>query len=562
MNRAHQRLAGLFFPLILTSCGEVNSSKESELSTLPNSCTFNQEVVVDSADGGANFRDRFVKDPNRPDVGAIRRFLSNSMTVLCRGASLTNSLGSFELVTLNEKGTIDKRFLRIRDANGNLKSLASGEKCSINSSLVIAGKANFRSLSDPSVILRELMDGWEVECRGDSGASSIVVERGVVSRNLLSPVKLSRPKLDMNDVSILFPLPSEAKKAMLLPMNANGGRGELWPQDVFTKVISKAKGLGVGMDNGLSVISFTDAINGQSRGNWRVVSMRYDPCAPMLSNTDIKNCIVQLRLVVQPVAFGNTASATETADMTAHLIYHLEAADNARIARELLDIKQASPVSTSGPLNVHPGLASTNGNLAFAAQVNAFITRNMGAANLKRIAFMGTQNGDPWIFFSGDLKADGSYVVFNIPNINNKAMATFAGSEFKPAPARGSDSTFDFMQDKTASQIVANAFLRIENPDIHSVEQIDCVSCHTTTALRQAQSSDFDDFVRSNPNAFRVPADVSGGMVPGLASTRTDNGIYVVRNFGYFFKVPQAGNRTANDSSASAAFANRHLLNL
>ncbi len=518
---------------LMSGCGDKEEVNDSgDLHALTGPCAAGTTVQTQSADGIVNFRHANLKDGNGQPI--LVRALSNGVKGVCQA-----NAGDFALVALNEEGLISKQFLRVKSTGQPLGTAA----CTPGTALIVTGTdVNFRSVSNPTTVLRTLPTSMEVVCRGDDAANgrSRVSERGLLHRTVLSVAGGTPPggtptgKLETNDVSILFPLID----SQLIKVTEAGAKGALWPQALFTKVVATGKSQ--------AQVTFNDSIDPNNIANWKIVSFRYDPCFPRMNSANPADCKFELRLVAQPAAGNNTA------DMTAHLIYHPALSQREAIAKELLALKKASPVSTSGALGVHPGLKSNSA--AYTKLVKDFVLRNMGASNLTQVAFMGTRNSDPWVFFGGSV-SNGNYTLFSIPNTNGaKVQSTFAENSVTPRPSGA--STAALLEGAAPTQALVDNVMKIENPNVHTQGSVDCVSCHTAVRVIERERSAAQTFVNNSQFRFPAPAGISTAVASGQLSTQ----LYSVRNFGYFFKQAQIAQRTANESAAVTNFTNKNIL--
>src|SRR5262249_13971613 len=129
-------------------------------------------------------------------------------------------------------------------------------------------------------------------------------------------------------------------------------------------------------------------------------------------------CQVKLRLVAQPLnphPGQPVAPGTQSeflSDSALHLIYDIPPAQRDAIVRDLIAIKQASPVPTTGvPLGVHPGLADAASHAsgqAYLTMVKKFILTYTSARMLKEVAGMGLNRGGAWVFFKGEVALAGA----------------------------------------------------------------------------------------------------------------------------------------------------------
>lgn len=360
----------------------------------------------------------------------------------------------------------------------------------------------------------------------------------------------------VNDVSILFPLPAnDSERARFLWLVPRAGEvGPAFP----TSAIEDLPALNGDVPDSLGYPSAM------------VTGVRFDPCFPRLGGD---TCQAQLRLVAQPVlTSANEVRMLE--DAAAHLFYELDAAEAEQVIAKLAAIRDASPVATSGPLRVHPGLAA---DLAGATgdAVRALVVEHCRDDNLIRI----TANSfafDNWAFTKLD-RVDGRFVRQPLTGMAEPSMSqawlrqAFVDSlddpsgTIDPAPANGfayllSIASFDggAPRDPQLAREAADRVLAIENPTLTSTEDVDCASCHVATQARLFGERNGVDF--SGANRYAPPAGVDTALV---LDPKLGGNLGATISFGYhmqddiegnMYLMPSLSQRTINESAEVAAF--------
>lgn len=453
-------------------------------------------------------------------------------------------------------------------------------------------------------------------------------------RTQINQVDSLKTGFDVNDLSVLFPMPKSSEQlGELLKGDSRLLDGTLlWDESIFKQVIASAlkkgpKALemtvngnkilteGPGIDLKFANFDFTDRGDQlNSLGNWRVVSFRFDPCAPVLlpliinSSSGQKSldprCLTQIRLVLQPVAPGKSEfSNTPTApDFAAHLIFGFPVSDATILAKKLLALK--TETSTGKALGVHPAMAKSDDfSKEFSRSMRVFLQNTLSAKNLQAVAFLGLANTlQPWVFFAGRVthSADGMPLKFEmVPQkfgANLVAKQVFdtsdrAGTGNAVAPKFGDTriSTAPFfkqvveenrmtLDSKVGNQKAADVIAEIENPDLSSLlpqdqdntMHRDCVSCHTSTALINRLQEDENgqvipnniDFFINSPKRFSAFKDPKYKGITGLVNSKiTPTGPWDIRNFGYVAGSdhPSISMRTLNETIAVTALTNELL---
>jgi hypothetical protein len=395
--------------------------------------------------------------------------------------------------------------------------------------------------------------------------------------------------LDVNDVSVLFPLPGPGQPAsLLLGLGSAGKGGVLLSPDHFSSVIAP-------------FLPLPDPVD---YGSWSVVAFRFDPCG-----IDVVDgpCVAQLRLVAQPLISFDADAQAIVNDQGLHLIYAIDPASVPAIERDLRALKAASPAPTSGqPLGVHPGLAAAGLDSAYARQVESFVLSYVGEPSLVRIATTFTNGFGSWTFTASTVDAG----VLSPITIAGTAgtqigltpipvfLSPLAAGAAPPAPPALDDGGFldggflddggnPFLDDGGVTitppgltpipigtdsvelfvlgpgsiadasdgdyQEAINAALRLENPNDDDVFHVDCASCHMASRELTGASSQRPFTTTGNPNLFVPPRGVTSGFT--LQEDEFIDG-YFTKAFSYFGSQPSFIVRTVNESAQIAAQLN------
>jgi hypothetical protein len=369
--------------------------------------------------------------------------------------------------------------------------------------------------------------------------------------------------LDVNDVSLLFPLPTRrADLAQLLSINAQGAGGPLLSDANFRALV------------GFETPSDDPTFKANDPKAWKVVGVRVDPCAQTAPGAA---CQPQLRLITQPVTFEGGRAGT--LDHAIHLVYNLTPDAFSSLAADLVALKQAAGASTNGaPLGVHPAMRAEGLGGPFAKGLKQLIGKHAGPANLAGAAVMLTLNAGEWRFAISAAR-DGALVQLQPPcadasrrTISMRGTTGFVGNfiDRVEPPATCADNVNEiilsnpgpgggaFLQKSAAEQQpFVDAALRVDNPRTHTAFTTDCVSCHVASrslarVKGEAFLSAFDD---GNANRFVPAAGVtmtfaSGRLDPADASPASDPiGPYNVRSFGYQDELPSYTARALNETA-------------
>jgi hypothetical protein len=384
--------------------------------------------------------------------------------------------------------------------------------------------------------------------------------------------------LDVNDVSLLFPLPqNEGQLGGLLSINAPGAGGPLLGDENFRAVLALAE------KPGDSPFPHSDP------AKWKVVGARVDDCAKL--RADDAGCIPQLRLIAQPV---EAAVSSRGLDQAIHLVYNLAPASFDGLVDGLVALKKAASVRTNGvPLHVHPTMRAEGLDGPFATGLKRLIAENVGPQNLFATAVMLTRQSSfapqavEWRFASGVVR-DGAVVraPLGCAPPDAKTIDVIGGAQgglfnrVLPA-ATCADNVDDIVQSHRNAQAPffqkpaaeqqerVDAALRIENPLETALADTHCAGCHVgSRALVRAKGVNFlASDVDQNPNRFAPAPGITTTFRSGRADPNAANpddlndisGPYEVRAFGYLNGLPSYTMRTVNESAHVVEALNKKL---
>jgi hypothetical protein len=381
----------------------------------------------------------------------------------------------------------------------------------------------------------------------------------------------------MNDVSILFPLPQTAADiGSLLAPSATGARGTLVPQALYTSVAELPGSTITGAPplNGLAGYSIA------SYDDLRVVSVRIDPCfAVMHPDPHGAGCPPQVRLVLEEVR-ATDGGAPQAFDSALHAIYSLPRNELLTLARKLVALRQANDAAnaSAGPLGPHPVMVQQGLAGAMSAGVQKLILQYVGEENLVRVAMFGTDDQLNWTFRANDLTdgGAGTTVPLVIPgeNVGDPHIQTLNSASRPPdAAPLGPFALGWFFQvtiaspddieplggaDEDPSTQMSNdafaALLRLEDPTQRTFDTTDCGSCHLTTPLAKLialPEGNDDTTTATSGNEGRFAPDGKSVTAADVATTydltlpRID-----LHAFSYDTTSPTVNQRVANETAA------------
>jgi hypothetical protein len=404
------------------------------------------------------------------------------------------------------------------------------------------------------------------------------------------------PDLSANDVSWLFPVPTQAADfdnlipiGSLTTANPNDPtkRDAVWTAAAFQSFVDIATSPAAQV-GGNAIHLPPEA---RSIDAWFVAGIRIDAGAPGLSPDIVAQFgqSPQIRIVVQPV-IRNPDGTPAVQDIAGHLVFDFvnaasdpaQAGCLARPVPDLVALKAmvteiaalrtklsagqlgADNVTTSGvPLGVHPGLLDATTARNVSAEMKSFLERHAFARNLDAMAIAGPA---PWIFLAMQKLPSGGFVPVPSPTLDGQQvsqMLNVAGSDPRVTPVANTNNgnAITCRNEAASRRGVSTAGLFANPPSADQAKEIldlisdparshffntDCVSCHTETrrAMQLLQ-------VTTDPR-------IDSAVLPG------DD--WNVRNFGWSpfgARQPQATvtRRTAAETDAVVKFINSELLN-
>lgn len=358
--------------------------------------------------------------------------------------------------------------------------------------------------------------------------------------------------LDLNDVSILLPLPT-AEEWNQLPRGATEGKKGLLLPVSYLKTMPRL---------------ISDDTNQKMYSYLRVVGIRLDPCfhegrLPM-------RCRAQIRLVWQPLRL--VEKITSTFDASLHSFYDLSRDDFSQLIREVAELKKTKTEKNEFlPLGINPFIKADGLNGEYSKKLFQIVTNYIGDSNLTRVTFMQLfMNEMVWMFGGLDI-ANGEVTPIQIARLrtNSQLFGNSASPRpfwflggMNPEPTEEEnlnilvkDSRILAPQNEDAIIAAAKAAFRFENPELHNPGTVDCVSCHVaqaakTWALRQYPWMQLD--LVNEKEIYTSDRDLRN-LSPMQVHTN------ILRTFGYFMNRPFVAQRTINESAAVIKYINENF---
>lgn len=414
------------------------------------------------------------------------------------------------------------------------------------------------------------------------------------------------PRLDLNDVSWLFPPPqlkSDLDNAVAIESLKAGDGKSIWSDDQFEDILKIVKSDAAGV--GDRRIDFVASI--RSKLVWHVAAFRFDPSAPGCAKPirDAFGSLPQIRLILQPITLDGEALTIH--DVAIHLVYSFVAGadqqgrflpDEAKRRDIIKDLDALKKLSEDGgaktdgtPLSIHPGLAANVPGLRSALM--HFFGKHLDSVHLSAMALMAIDPPEPW-FFIAMAKAPGTGHFVAIPTLPTR-MIQFGNDDLivDPLPLNSNRNPISKLPpEPKARRGVATATLfgimpadlnlpavtgtsdggtAVNDESLHNADvadfvanptachffNTDCISCHTETRRRSRLSLPVGN-----------SAYLKNGSVVGISNEVLPKDDWNVRNFGWFPPSPVIGGgptvatatqRTANETAEVVDFIELNL---
>jgi hypothetical protein len=343
--------------------------------------------------------------------------------------------------------------------------------------------------------------------------------------------------LDMNDVTILAPLPQSGAAPVLLRGTDLADDGTpLIPRALFDRVARPPEGGGSSPILGSSTF---DRI--------QLVAVRFDLCDRPLPGACPEADDARMRLVFQPIFSDGTAQ-----DAGFHAFYAIRNGEIDGAVAALRDLAAIAPPQT-GALRVSPALSAAN-PAPYATKLRAFVRRYGGETRIVRL----TTNAQPEVFaqvrweFRGVEKKGDAFV--DIPIFGSTAISESVilagGPGFDVTPiadtppglrAAITKNMFD-AADSTKKRELLAALAAIDHPLTHTAETVPCIGCHASTLVMnaRAQSSSIDPLALPGRYTSTFDLSIAGGKAGEMSA---------IRAFGYLGKQAMISQRVVNDTA-------------
>lgn len=359
--------------------------------------------------------------------------------------------------------------------------------------------------------------------------------------------------LELNDVSVLFPLPETTEWNLLPHASTETLMGSLLDRSYVQRIPNLVE----------------NTPNDNIYDSLYAVGFRIDPC--FAEGSAPLKCKQQIRIVWQ--VLQKEGEVTSTHDVALHSFYELSENEFTQLVQKMRHLKSSAPTDdTVGYLTVNPLIKKLGLKSIYYKKMLETIFQFIGNKNLSRITYMRLQmQGKNWTFGGFEI-VDGLMKQISIPrvgsieqqftNVASPRPHWFQGGIF-PAPKEAeniniltrSSRQLGPQDEEAIIEAVRSAF-KFENPKLHNPGTVDCVSCHVAQpakiwALRQYPWLELD--ILSRDSIYTNIKYNLRNMSP--MQPRTD----IVRSFGYFMNAPFVSQRTINESAEVAEYIKQNF---
>jgi hypothetical protein len=282
----------------------------------------------------------------------------------------------------------------------------------------------------------------------------------------------------------------------------------------------------------------------QKMFEYRLAAIRFDPCANVLSiKGDETKCRHEFRLVWQH------AKRNRFEDNNIHAIYQMNDIQFAEIVATLRELKASAKVDSLGEaLQPNPTIAAEGLDSAYYRGVIGLVHRYIRASNLIDIAFLAeTSQGGHWPMLKLGVKDKVAstlpLVATDSPELKVQRMDSRGRLDLPFPLGTTKDAIFNVEDPQT---LFANA-VRLQNPRLHDVDNLDCASCHRSELIKQ-DLGDLSSFV--SPEGAYVNKNWNLKALFGIADQES------LQMFSFFFGSVKIAPRVINESAEVADYIN------
>jgi hypothetical protein len=342
--------------------------------------------------------------------------------------------------------------------------------------------------------------------------------------------------LDMNDVTILAPLPpSNAAPVLLNGSDLADDGTALVPRALFDRLAASSAG-------------GSPVLGGPTYDRLQLVAVRFDLCDRHLPGACPETEDARMRLVFQPLFTGGLAE-----DVGFHAFYTIRNDEIAGAVAALRDLAMIAPPQ-SGMLRVSPALSAANPE-PYATKVRGFVKRYGGDARIVRL----TLNAQPetseqvrWVLRGVEKEGDAFVDITMVGSTaTSETVVVGGGPSYDVTPVADTPpglqgaivSTMFGAADATAKSAYVAALAAVENPLSHTAETVPCVACHVSTVITSNRAAALGTDPLAIPGRYTSTFDLS---IAGGQSAQTPQ---TLRALGYLGAKPMISQRVVNDTA-------------
>jgi hypothetical protein len=349
--------------------------------------------------------------------------------------------------------------------------------------------------------------------------------------------------LDMNDVTILAPLPHSIATPVLV-------RGADLADD-GTAFVPRALYDGLVTDpvTGTPVATLVQPYKLiEKHDRLHLIAVRFDLCDRHLPGVCPATEDARMRLVFQLVADGSGAE-----DVGFHAFYAIRNDEIAEAVGAVRDLARIAPPQ-SGALRVSPALSAADPS-AYAATLRTFVKRYGGEARLVRLTMNALnlnfasitwelrgveRNGDAFVA----MPIVGSGAISSEVTLSGDPGFDVRPTTDTPPGLLAAIRTYLFdAADTSSKRAYLAALVAADNPMTHTAETVACVACHVSTVVLNARAlaSTMDPLALPGRYTSKFDLSIAGGE---SATTRN-----TIRALGYFGTRVMISQRVVNDTA-------------
>jgi hypothetical protein len=368
---------------------------------------------------------------------------------------------------------------------------------------------------------------------GTAGGAGIAGASGAAGAGGTTPFT----PLDMNDATILAPLPaSSATPVLLLGSDLAEDGTALVPRALFDRVVADGA-------TGKPLPTLDTAY-----ARLHLVAVRFDLCDRHLPGVCPAAEDGRLRLVFQPLSDASGAQ-----DVGFHAFYTIGKDEIPGAVAALRELATTAPPQ-SGALRVSPALSAANPQ-AYATKLRAFVRRYGGEGRIVRLT-MNAQNLNfsaiAWALRGVEKQGNAFVDMVIVGATATSESVTFTGNPgYAVTPLTDTPSgllgaiaqTMFDAADAAKKREFLQALAAIDNPLSHTAETVACVACHVSTVMMKARASStaIDPLTLAGRYASKYDLGIDGGKSAETPTT--------LRALGYLGKQPMISQRVVNDTA-------------